>query len=145
MRKDKGITLIALIITIVVLLILSGIVISQLTGNENMMNSAGTAVEKYNSQQEIEESLLSSTHGYLEEYMPNGENSGDNEEDDDDIVEPEVDKTPPTVIAKQESVTITEGEKYSLSEYFKVAPDETTEGVQIVYTINGMAKKCLTK
>ena len=48
MNKQKGITLIALVITIIVLLILAGVAISTLTGNDSIINNAGTAVEKYN-------------------------------------------------------------------------------------------------
>ena len=36
-QEHKGITLIALIITIIVLLILAGVTISQITGSENAM------------------------------------------------------------------------------------------------------------
>lgn len=45
-EKNKGITLIALIITIVVLLILAGVTISQITGSENAMEKATEAREK---------------------------------------------------------------------------------------------------
>lgn len=47
-RKNKGITLIALIITIIVLLILAGVTIAQITGNENAMDKAVEAKEKLN-------------------------------------------------------------------------------------------------
>ena len=42
-RKDKGITLIALVVTIIVLLILAGISISMLTGQNGILNRATTA------------------------------------------------------------------------------------------------------
>lgn len=45
-KKNTGITLIALIITIVVLLILAGVTISQITGSENAMEKATEAREK---------------------------------------------------------------------------------------------------
>ena len=41
LRKDKGITLIALIITIIVILILAGISIAMLAGNNSILNRAG--------------------------------------------------------------------------------------------------------
>ena len=44
-RKDKGITLIALVITIVILLILAGISIGTLTGDNGIINQAHTAKE----------------------------------------------------------------------------------------------------
>ena len=133
MKKDKGITLIALVITIIVLLILAGVALSALTGNDNIIQNAGTTVDNYNAQQETDEAVLNTIAGYLESHMPQGENGGA----DDEVVEPEVDKTPPTITAKEESVTITEGQKYLLSEYFTIEPDATTEGVKVTYTING--------
>ena len=45
LRKNKGITLIALVITIIILLILAGITISQLTGN-GLFGKAGLAKQK---------------------------------------------------------------------------------------------------
>ena len=48
MKKIKGITLIALVITIVVLLILAGVSIAMLTGKNGILNKASTAKEKYN-------------------------------------------------------------------------------------------------
>ena len=45
-KKDKGITLIALVVTIIVLLILAGISISMLTGQNGILNRATEAKEK---------------------------------------------------------------------------------------------------
>ena len=45
-RKDKGITLIALVVTIIILLILAGISISMLTGQKGILNRAIEAKEK---------------------------------------------------------------------------------------------------
>lgn len=38
MRKEKGITLIALVITIIILLILAGVTIATLTGDNRIIN-----------------------------------------------------------------------------------------------------------
>lgn len=46
LRKDKGITLIALVITIIVLLILAGVSISMLTGENGILTQAQTAKEE---------------------------------------------------------------------------------------------------
>lgn len=54
--KEKGITLIALVITIIVLLILAVVTIQTLTGDNGLLVKAKSAVEK-NSQAEIEEEL----------------------------------------------------------------------------------------
>lgn len=44
MKNEKGITLIALVITIIVLLILAGVTIAMLTGNNGILTKATTAV-----------------------------------------------------------------------------------------------------
>ena len=46
LKQKKGITLIALVITIIVLLLLSGIAISMLSGNNSILQKAGEAKEK---------------------------------------------------------------------------------------------------
>lgn len=46
MRKEKGITLIALVVTIVVLLILAGVSISMLTGENGIVTQASKANEE---------------------------------------------------------------------------------------------------
>lgn len=47
MKQDKGITLIALVITIIILLILAGISIAMLTGENGILTKATQASEKY--------------------------------------------------------------------------------------------------
>ncbi len=47
LRGNKGITLIALVITIIVLLILAGVAIAQLTGNDNIVQYAKNATNAY--------------------------------------------------------------------------------------------------
>ena len=47
-KTKRGITLIALIITIIVLLILAGITLNTLIGEGNIINVAGQAVEQSN-------------------------------------------------------------------------------------------------
>ena len=47
MKRDKGITLIALVVTIIVLLILAGISISMLTGQNGILKRATEAKIKH--------------------------------------------------------------------------------------------------
>ena len=65
MMKEKGITLIALVITIIVLLILSGVSIAMLTGNNGILTQAQRAKEATEAAAKVENSALSS----LEDYM----------------------------------------------------------------------------
>ena len=56
MNKNKGITLIALIITIVILIILAGVIISILIGKNGILNKAEEARRK-NNKKKIQEEL----------------------------------------------------------------------------------------
>ena len=65
-KTQKGITLIALIITIVVLLILAAVAISSIT-NEGILNYAKNAAQGYNNAATNEQTWL----GYYENYLKN--------------------------------------------------------------------------
>ena len=67
-KETKGITLIALVITIVVLLILAGVVIATLNGNDNIIKNANTAVGKYNEKVNEEQGILDTLEEKLKEY-----------------------------------------------------------------------------
>ena len=45
-KKDRAITLIALVITVIVLLILAGVTISALSGDNGILQNAGRAKEE---------------------------------------------------------------------------------------------------
>lgn len=47
-KKENGITLVALVVTIIVLLILAGVAISLTIGNNGIFTRAQDATEKYN-------------------------------------------------------------------------------------------------
>ena len=59
LEKNKGITLIALIITIIVLLILAGVTINAISGNESAMDKATEAKEKNDESNELEDVKIS--------------------------------------------------------------------------------------
>lgn len=46
-RKENGVTLVALVITIIVLLILAGVTISMVLGDDGILNQASDATESY--------------------------------------------------------------------------------------------------
>ena len=56
LKINKGITLIALVITIIVLLILAGVTIATLTGDNGILTKAQNAKEK-NAQKTVEEQI----------------------------------------------------------------------------------------
>ena len=56
--KEKGITLVALVVTVIILLILAGVTIGQIVGNNGLFKKAREAVEKYQEEQDKEKNGL---------------------------------------------------------------------------------------
>ena len=74
MNKQKGITLIALIITIIVLLILVGVSILLVTGNNGELKQASTAVIKNKeatAKEEVEMAVASARTEYMKDWATN--------------------------------------------------------------------------
>ncbi len=68
-RSKSGITLIALIITIIVLLILAGVALATLTGQGNIIGNAENAVGKYNNSVTKEQQLLNELEKYFQSEL----------------------------------------------------------------------------
>ncbi len=64
--KEKGITLVALVVTIVIMLILAGITLNIALGDNGLLKQAKKAVEKYKEAQEQENNSLSSFERQLD-------------------------------------------------------------------------------
>lgn len=73
-RKERGITLIALVITIIVLLILAGISISTLTGQNGILTQSNQAKEKTEIETLKEELNLSKTSDFIDNNINGTEN-----------------------------------------------------------------------
>ena len=71
LRRNKGITLIALVVTIIVLLILAGISIAMLTGQNGILNRAAEAKEKTEAAQKVEEKTLQGYEDIMAQYTRN--------------------------------------------------------------------------
>ena len=69
-KKEKGITLIALIVTIIVLLILAGVTISLAVSNQGIFNKAKTATRAYKNASENEQMGLDEADKEIESYLP---------------------------------------------------------------------------
>ena len=65
LRRNKGITLIALVVTIIVLLILAGISTSMLTGQNGILNRAAEAKEKTETASKDEQRKLAQTEALM--------------------------------------------------------------------------------
>ena len=71
MKANKGITLIALVITIIVLLILAGVSIATLTGEHGILTQANNAKERTEKAKEEEEGILDRYNEFIEEKVGN--------------------------------------------------------------------------
>jgi len=77
LKNKKGITLIALVITIIVLLILAGVSISMLTNNNGILNKAQKAVKETELGQKKENEILKGIENTIDDALKgiNGENT----------------------------------------------------------------------
>ena len=78
-RSDKAITLIALIVTIIVLLILAGVTISLAVNNQGVFNKAKTAERAYKNAEANEQVGLDEADKEIAKYMPKGTSGGGSE------------------------------------------------------------------
>ena len=69
MKKQKGITLISLVVTIIVLLILAGVTLTMLTGENGIMTRAKTARDQHETGQELEENRLAGMENVMDQYL----------------------------------------------------------------------------
>ena len=69
-RSDKAITLIALIVTIIVLLILAGVTINLAVNNQGIFNKAKTATRAFKNASENEQTGLDEANKEIAKYMP---------------------------------------------------------------------------
>ena len=74
--REKGITLIALIVTIIVLLILAGVTINLAVNNQGIFNKAKTATRAYKNASEEEEASLALLENEIVKYIPIGTKIG---------------------------------------------------------------------
>ncbi len=100
MLKQKGITLVSLVITIVILLILAGISIAQLTGN-GLFKNAKLAKEKSENAQKLENSILEEYESELSKYI-----TGTRLNLESKIIYPEGTEENPPTISKNQRIII---------------------------------------
>ena len=77
MKKQRGITLIALVITIIVLLILAGVSINMITGEDGIIERASQASEKTEASTSEETEELKNSADYIDKYTGNFPDSED--------------------------------------------------------------------
>ncbi len=96
-RKNKGITLVALVVTIIILLILAGISISALT-QTGLFGKAKLAKDKYENSEELENTTLQEYEKKVSSYI------GGTSRGDGDYVSKDIEDFSPTV--KEENYCI---------------------------------------
>ena len=125
-KQEEGITLVALVITIIVLLILAGVSIATITGYDSIPDNAKTAVEASRQDATVEQTMVNSINNLFEKYLPSGGNNGG---------DGEVDTVAPTITANNASIEIEEKANNTFESLFTVTWGGTIEGT-ITYTIN---------
>ena len=68
-KDQKAITLIALVITIIVLLILAGVALATLTGNTSIIDNANNAVERYNASAGNDQNVINQVENLFAKYL----------------------------------------------------------------------------
>ena len=71
LKSDKAITLVALIITIIILLILAGVSLSIVLGDNGLINKAQKSVDTYENKAVKENEMLKSIEDKFDEYLHN--------------------------------------------------------------------------
>ena len=139
--KEQGITLIALVVTIILLLILAGVTISQIAGSNGLFQRTRQAVEKYKNAAEEEQIQI----GMLEQYVSDFSVIGESE------AEVSIKGLEATGNAKEKTITVkatVQGEPTGVE--YKINSDENwterqTEGTakegetEYTYTFNDLA------
>ena len=117
LKKEKAITLVALVITIVILLILAGISISTLT-NTGIFEKAKEAKKASENAEKIQNKLLEQYREQLNKYMP--------EELTDDKINKVLSQTENTFLKD------TNGNSFTLPAGFKVVVNDNTNNAKTV-------------
>ena len=73
-QEQAGITLVALVITVIILLILAGVAMSLITGQNGLFARANRAGYEYNTAAYVEKGQVEDLQGYLEQYDKSGAN-----------------------------------------------------------------------
>ena len=76
-KEERGITLVALVVTIVILLILAGVSLNLVIGNEGILTRSKDTVDKYGRQAENEQQGLNNVETWLGEQFGDGTGSGE--------------------------------------------------------------------
>ena len=121
--KESGITLIALVVTIVVLLILAGVSINALFGNGGIIEKAKDAQNRANNAQESDLNTLSDL-----DKLINNQVNGTGGEDGTTSTTPKISALVDKVVDKNTRAEDAYGNKITIPKGFKILPHGTEDG-----------------
>lgn len=113
MEENRGITLISLTVTIIILLILAGVTISLVIGNDGILKIAEDATNKYTNAQDVELSDLSKLYSSI--IIATGDNAKItiSTEDLKKLIQKEVEESKNSISSAPEGTAIILDEKFS--------------------------------
>ena len=132
--KEKGITLIALVVTIVVLLILAGVSLNAIFSENGIIKRAQDAQNKMNQAVENDQKGINELSNWLDGKI-NGSSGGN---DNPTTTLPEISTLVGTVVDKNTKVEDAYGNKITIPKGFKIlAHSENTTTGDVTYTYSG--------
>ena len=139
--KEKGITLIALVVTIVVLLILAGVSVNALFGNSGIIEKAKEAQNAMDKAKENDEKGIDELTNWLDNQVngtTGGNETGGNTTggDDNPSTTPKISRLIGTVLDKNTKAEDAYGNKITIPKGFKVLAHGTAAG-SATYTYSG--------
>ena len=137
--REKGITLIALVVTIVVLLILAGVSVNALFGNSGIIEKAKEAQNAMDKATENDRKQIGELTDWIENQV-NGTTGGGTTGGDDTSTTPKISTLVGTVVDKNTKAIDTYGNKITIPKGFKVLehnPTSNTGAVTYNYTNSG--------
>ena len=129
--REKGITLIALVVTIVVLLILAGVSVNALFGNSGIIEKAKEAQNSMDKAKENDEKQI----GELTNWLDNQVN-GTTGDDDNQTTLPKVSTLVGKVVDENTKAEDAYGNKITIPKGFKIITKTDTENTDLNYTVD---------
>ena len=134
--RENGITLIALVVTIVVLLILAGVSVNALFGNNGIIEKAKEAQNKMDKATENDQKEINELTNWLDNQVNGTTGGGTTGEDDNPSTTPKISRLIGTVVDKNTKAEDAYGNKITIPKGFKVVAHGTVAG-SATYTYSG--------
>ena len=134
--RENGITLIALVVTIVVLLILAGVSVNALFGNSGIIEKAKEAQNAMDKAKENDEKQIGELTNWLDNQVNGTTGGGTTGGDDNPSTTPKISTLVGTVVDKNTKAEDAYGNKITIPKGFKILPHGTAAG-SATYTYSG--------